>query len=485
MSTISTIITHEVSLSGTGTYTSPLDITSTGGVEVGGGYAVYGGGTKSWTVENSGTVTDSNGTAILFRDGGYVGNLAGTALIAGGVDIAAGTITIPSTVINAGTITDNVIAVEADGSAVVRNTGTGTIAGFSAEARGVIIERGYVYNAAGATISAGWYGVKSRSTGTLVNHGNITAGIGGGAYLGFGGSIDNTGTITGSYGVAISNAVGSITNTDTIIATNSADDGVSLDGGSIDNTGVILGPHTGILVSGTSGSRSTLTNTGTIVANSSAAGIGIDFDYGGSIYNSGLIAGVEEGIIAGDLITMTEGGRVLNFGLVSGTERGIDGTGNGSVQNSGTIIGGSDGVQLSATDGTLDNFAYIFAMATGGTGLSIDVTTGSAYNYGVIAGGTGVYWSFSAGDVVNKETIAGTAGIGVKLEAGGYVKNFGSRPERRAALIYGYAEGIYAANLRNNAGTVANAGTIEGTGSSGIGIEFLNAAISTTAPRAR
>src|SRR5438093_206635 len=104
MSTISTTITHGITLSTGGTYSSPLTITATGAVEASAGNAIYGNASQAWAVENQGTIatTAANGIGIYLAAGGNVTN-AGTGLISGAKGILVGNAA--ATITNAGTIT--------------------------------------------------------------------------------------------------------------------------------------------------------------------------------------------------------------------------------------------------------------------------------------------------------------------------------------------------------------------------------------------
>ena len=102
MSTISNTITQGITLATSGTYASPLTITSVGYVVDNSGTkdAVYGPNMQGWTVVNQGRLTSSGGSGIDLRAGGLVdnsGTIVGTSQI--GVYITGG-----GTVINAGTI---------------------------------------------------------------------------------------------------------------------------------------------------------------------------------------------------------------------------------------------------------------------------------------------------------------------------------------------------------------------------------------------
>src|SRR5579862_4093858 len=147
MSTISNSVSYSVTL-GTGTFTSPLTITSTGAVSNNGtADAVIGPGTQAWTVDNAGTVTATGahrGIAMLL--GGYVDNSGQISGGAGGVYIggAAGTVVNTGRIIETGT---RLAAVYLDAGGRVDNTGTGAlISGYG----GV-----YIFTAAGAVTNAG------------------------------------------------------------------------------------------------------------------------------------------------------------------------------------------------------------------------------------------------------------------------------------------------------------------------------------------
>ena len=218
MSTIATTIYTGITL-GTGTYTSPLTITSTGAVEATSNDAIHGDSSAAWTIVNFGTVetTGTGGDGIDLRAGGSVTN-TGAGLIKGsrGVFIvgAAGTVT------NAGTILGTSgygLQLFAGGS--VDNTGTGLIEG----SRGVFIGGG---------------------AGTVTNAGTILGTGGYGVRLPAGGSVDNTGTglIEGSVSVFIVGAAGTVTNSGTILGTGPSGYGVRLNaGGTVVDSGTISG----------------------------------------------------------------------------------------------------------------------------------------------------------------------------------------------------------------------------------------------------
>jgi hypothetical protein len=195
----------------------------------------------------------------------------------------------------------------------------------------------------------------------------------------------------------------------------SLDGGIVLGGpGIIDNQGTIAG-GAGILVNG--------------------------YAYGGSTYlkNSGLIEG-------------RVGAAVYTYGQAG-------------VNNSGRIIGGSNGVYISG-GGVVTNAGSV----SGGTGVAVATYYGRGYvaNAGIITG-TSTDGVFAVGTVVNDPsgTIAG-AEVGVNLYGGGSLSNARGVISGGAvgAAIYGYGNGYGDAPA-----AIKNSGSISG-GAAGIGIEL-------------
>ena len=146
-STIGTTISVGITL-GTGTYTSPLTVTSSGAVEAASGVAIYGPNTQAWTVVDQGLVSAANSGGIDLEDGGAI--------------INSGTILSPNTA----------YTVFVEGAA------------------------GFLTNSLSGYIGTG--GVEFVAGGTIVNDGRIVDTGGQGVYFGAAGMVTNTGTITGS-----------------------------------------------------------------------------------------------------------------------------------------------------------------------------------------------------------------------------------------------------------------------------------------------
>ena len=158
-STIGTTINVGITL-GTGTYTSPLTVTSSGAVEATKGDAIYGDNSAAWTIVNAGTVetTGSGGNGVKLLGDGSVAN-TGTGLIEGtsGVFIkgSAGTVSNAATII--GTAGYGVY-LGPGGS--VANTGTGLIKGSFG---GVFVGTAGTVSNSATMIGTSSYGVRSPS----------------------------------------------------------------------------------------------------------------------------------------------------------------------------------------------------------------------------------------------------------------------------------------------------------------------------------
>ena len=504
---------------------NPATVTSTGLISVNSASAyaagIFGDG-FAWTLTNLGTVESigNQGFGIDLQAGGSVtnGQSGSTAgLIAGsrtGLAISGGA----GTLANFGTVVSYGTAV---GSAAVDFRSGGSVTnGASGSTDGVITG---VFQAIGITGSAG----------TVTNFGTISATgtYGTGIYLGAGGSVTNGSigvagaSITGgARGVAIYFSAGTVSNLGTITGIGTNGSGVKLSlGGSVDNASgaLISGYSTGVYIRGSTG---TVSNLGTIAAGTGPASRGVRLSFGGSVDNargaliSGGAIGVEitgsagtvsnlgtiqstgtfgqairlsvggtvtnaaGGVLLGafrTLVIYNNPGTVTNSGTISGT--GTSGVGvwlqaGGSVANAtaGALITGVfDGVFISGSAGTVSNLGTIAGTGTYGIGLRLfaggTVTNGASGSPGGLIQGflRGVQIDSTPGTVANYGTIEGTgaASTGVNLQAGGSVGNAAT-----IALITGYANGV---SIGGSAGTVSNFGTIEATGTLGVGVELV------------
>ena len=454
----------------TGTYTSPLTITSTGVVAASSGDAIYGDNSAAWTVVNSGTVGSTGGAGsegIDLRAGGNVDNTA-SGLIKGYLGVYIGTAA--GTVTNAGTID----------STAASSYGVRLNAGGSIDNTGLI---------------EGFYGVQiSGTAGTVTNSGRIL-----GAYYGVrlnaGGSVDNTGTglIKGDYGVQIGGTAGTVTNSGTIRTSGyrSVEDGVRLTaGGSVDNTGLIEGA-TGVYIKGAAG---TVSNAGTISGTGGTAVI-----FGGT---GGNLLVLDPGyVLNGKVIGSTAGGATNTLELGSAASAGtVSGIGGSSFGNFGTVtvdsgarwsFNSSDAIGVGVSlfnDGTISNTVrltggYLYNRSDGRISGSPYGVRGykegvhaSVVNAGTINGNYGVGFYYGGGDVTNltgalisggvylSETgtvvNAGTMVGALNLHTGGYVSNAAS------GLIRSDYDGV---SIQGAVGTLVNAGTIDTGSPSDIG----------------
>jgi hypothetical protein len=448
-------------------YTNPVTVTSTGKVS-GASYGLS--AATAWTVANHGSVgsTGATGKGIDFSAGGSVGNYA---TISGyiGVDIGGGT----GAVTNSGSI----------------------LGGFSG-----IVEAfgGTVTNAAGGTISGNNGVMLEGQPGTVDNQGSIAGTFGNGIYLGEGGSVLNSGSISGHAdgvyfrvaGAILTNAAGAyiggfqaivagagtgggptaidnfgVVQGDTQAATSAtaaAGAGVYLDaGGSVTNeTGGYIAAYRGIVVTGAAG---TVVNSGTISA------------IGGSL------TGKQAGLNAG--VALMHGGQITNNagGVISGPVLGIHGGAQSiTVDNAGTITGDTGvglnaGLITNAAGGTISGSDFgIFAnnyltvansgTISGGANTGIIAYGGSVLNAasGSISGGIGINFYFAASTVTNYGSISAVGAHpfdGVDLAGGGLLNN------HAGASISGHRHGV---SIGSSNATVENAGYIGGTNNYGV-----------------
>ena len=241
--------------------------------------------------------------------------------------------------------------------------GTGNV--FSA---GVALYGGGSINNSGSI--SGYDAVKTGNTAaTLTNSGTIT-GIGGsGVYLrsGGGGSISNSGSISGINGVRGGDAAVTVTNTGTIAGASNGT-GVSLfHVGNVSNT------TSTALISGAIGvsliaAGSTVVNAGTI----SGTYEGVVLIYGGSVSNSGLIRNTLAGVNYNGVEAFNGAASVTNTGTITSAGIGVYLKAGGSISNSGAISGVT-GIYGKGTSFTLTNYGSI--TGTGGTALSLNAAT--------------------------------------------------------------------------------------------------------------
>lgn len=483
----------KIVINGTVTGGSGLSGGGAGIFLVGNSSGTAGAGTigTSWggTLENNGSITGGNfgGSGVLGNNANVINNSTGTITGSGsgssGVHLYSGNdSTLKSSVVNDGTIRGY------DGITMSGNAGD-------------------VYNRTGATVTGTNHGVNMTASNGYVNNAagaTITGTNGSGVVLaGSNGALDNYGDIKGgTYGVNVS---GSGVGQDKYIVVNNYN---SIDGGSygvnvsgnnviIDNQASIEGGSQGVSMSGNNGA---VLNTDTIEGGTYGVYVSGNDDF---IYNS------EDGNI-----TSTSGGSgiamagrddtLVNEGNIDGGYRGVwitsAGTGD-EIYNKedGVISGGSGaGVQMDGSKGLLHNVGTVKSDATG-TGVIISGNCNTVINTitedgvaGVIEGGViGVSVTGNGGLLFNDSGISGVTGVYTSAgsEAAGIVNS--ARGEILGidfgVSLNGDGDDLFnAGDITASAGTgitVGNTGryvtltntqcgTIEGKGTSGIGLDL-------------
>ena len=415
------------------------------------------------TLTNSGLIFSSQGTGLNNQTiTSYIGVLTnlngGTIMGASNAINNAGSIGVLT---NAGLITSMLNA-----SVALTNSGqigvldnSGFISGYTygivnSGGIGTLTNSGVI----GGISQAGPYNIvgvhdtaifNSGSIGSLVNSGIISAnGSGGinnttGGYIG---QLSNSGTIVSASSVAVYNSgsIGTLTNSGTLvggvngifnngnirlinnsgsIVSAASDYAIYNDGvvGTLLNSGLMHG-YTGIY-NGRSGTIDRIFNAGWIHGQSYA---GIDNDGTiGTLTNSGTITSQSlynpwsgyYGVSNGGTIGVLEN---TSSGLIYGDRAGIDIFSTGMIQtltNSGTIMGGTDGIRNIGGIGLLDNSGTVTGSISGifnaecaayCVGNYTPGTIGNLINSGVISGGqTGILNMGVMGPLVNSGTITG------------------------------------------------------------------------------
>jgi len=490
-------------------------VTNSGTIS-GGNAITFGSNLESSELVNSGSLVGTTGYAVAngsygrlsitnAEDGLIEGATIGVYDDEGGIDL-----------VNAGTIRGNG---SYDGFDAPPHAGV-TLAGAPST-----IDNSGTISGAGAGITTAYYfnvetgQIEGRATGTeVVNSGTIAGESNDGIRLIGGGSVTNSGTISGTgradadgismyayndqaneeYSALVANAEGGTIEGERF--------GIILSGGgTVDNAGEITGIAGGVFIQGTalntdpnedrSGLTASVVNSGTIrgtgdLGGSGGDGFGVGFGSdmsSATLENSGTIisdfgAGVSQGSRADATITNAEGG------TITGETSGIYAfaTGTLAVNNAGTIRG----------NGSYDGFD-----AAPDAGITITTAASSVANSGTISGaGAGITTAYQfdedinglvglaiGTEIENSGTISGESNDGVRLIGGGVVTNSGSITGSGSQLADGVsmfaydgqdAAGFTASVVNSEDGTISgdrfgiilsgggaidNAGTISGT----------------------
>lgn len=240
-------------------------------------------------------------------------------------------------------------------------------------------------------------------------------------------------------------------------------------GGTVNNAGAIQG-KTGI-----EGSFVTLNNSGTIYA-SGANDTGVWSLAMASITNGGMISAVKDGLFLQNATVVNTAAGVMaggdrglyiydvanvsNAGLISGGNTGIDFRapyGTGVLSNSGTVTGGLQGI-LAFKNLTITNAGAITATGLGGYGIrsTADIQLN---NTGTIAGYVVGLFGQSA-TIINSGTVTGLDYGAAAVTA--TITNGSSGTIE--------ATGTYGIGINTSAGTIANEGGILASGTNGIAL---------------
>jgi hypothetical protein len=431
------------------------------------------------TIVNSGSIAE-----VTLDSGGKVTNGAGGAtgaLIQNGIIVNS----VATAIVNFGTVGVNGIQLTAAGGSTIINGQSGSGAGLVS----VSLESAVRISGGAAAITN--YGTVS-NTATSPGEGGSYAGI-----LFFqGGSVTNAqagATIFGyDDGVLATIAPATVTNFGNIhnTGTGTAGAGVALSGG-----GTVLNEAGGVVSGSGTGSFS--------------AGFGVSVGYGranstsfggiGTVENYGIIGG-SGGIYlhaggtvtnaAGALITGSRNGAVyagqvatvINAGTISGTGTGFYSNygiylfAGGVVTNAaGALIsGGETGISFEFPyPGVLSNQGTIVGSNYRGVYLGGGGTITNAAGALISGLGKGVYLEgfHAQATLINSGRIVATAvsGSQASYASGVYVYARGNITNNASGLISGFARGIY---LNGTFGhTIANFGTIVGSGTAGIGVD--------------
>jgi hypothetical protein len=253
-------------------------------------------------------------------------------------------------------------------------------------------------------------------------------------------------SLSGSGAAVSSSILATVVDDGTVSAASSGGPGVILNAGgyvSLGTAGLIDASY-GISISGAAG---TVTNAGTIEA-TAHYGTGIEFSAGGSIDNTGLIEATAR---YGTGIELSAGGSIDNTGLIEATGYGGSGVfSSGPLSNSGTIE--ATGYRGRGVDGaTIDDTGLIEAIGSQGYGVVL------------VSGG---YLSLGTAGIIEAYYRGVSTGIHLLTQTGSLLA-------RNAGTIEATGTGGVGIFINLSlGGTVANAGTIEATGKGGVGIDF-------------
>ena len=392
----------------------------------------------------------NNGALSLYGASGTFSNaVSGTGVIEVTAVPSGSTLTFTGNLTNTGaTSIASLIDFDASHIAVAGANTSGNI-GVALQGAGGTLDvlSGASINSAGYAVYGGATGVTVNNAGTLVGHAQGNA-YGTGVELYAGGTVNNSGSITGDYigvglgqtGTVNNAAGGTITGLDgnaiyalagaaivnngtlTSAAGTSYDAVYVTTNGSLTNTGMITSGAAAVQFNGTA----TVTNsvTGSITGGSGSA---IYIRGVGTITNDGYLTSTGSNGVA-----ILQGGTVTNKGAISGTFGGVQlGSSSypngGVINNSGTIQAtedGGNGAVVVGAGGVINNnagglIASTMTAGSGSWGIDFEGANETLANAGTVKADVGVVFDGS-GTLTNASTgvITGTT-TGVSSGAGG------------------------------------------------------------------
>jgi hypothetical protein len=326
----------------------------------------------------------------------------------------------------------------------------------------------YIIGNGGSVASGGTVGINLLGGGSITNTGTITGGTDGVAISGGNGAVYNTGD-GGQYiagvdaGVVIASSGGTVINSGLITESGNGplDGGVMMNGGYLYNQGAGMFGNAGIISGGQDGIQGLAGHALHVVNDGLITGLGyngISLYGGGSVSNAGTIYGDYNGI-AGNTAAVS----ISNSGTIIGeSASGIQLDHGGAIYNSenGTITGEGSGIAFTNAYGSVVNHGLITGNTYAGIGI---YHNGAVANLGgTIIGTSGVQFGYagntitSTGGVLNSGMISGTTFAGVAMYGGGHVTN---QSGGTISVLNGTGYGIY---ITGGVGAVTNAGLILG-----------------------
>ena len=404
-----------------GVYLTTGSISNLGTLSLIEGYAGAYIGTNG-TVTNAGTIASTVGTsgvAVSFGSGNarlivdpgavFIGYATGCTGGTGVLELAPGAVA--GTLSGLGTQFTEFATITVDASASWTLSGSNTLAsGYT------LTDSGTLTNTGSLLVDPPIY---VTGNGTLINSNTINApGTYTAVSVASGGVVSNTasGVITAGNDAITASGTVSITNFGTITASGTAASAVHLTGGgtvvngSTSNTLALLEGYAGVFAQN---SAASITNFGTIRANPTLDGVGVNLDAGGTLINGAV--GSTAALIAGGRFGVNDNAgisTVANYGTITGTDVTVYLIGGGTVINAGTIIGGvSDAIVFGVGSTGHNELVLEHGYAISGQIVSIATSANSVELLGT-SSANAVTADYNSLGLTNFSTIAFAPGAG-------------------------------------------------------------------------